>query len=315
MLRFEVASSESGSTLRQILSRQFPALSARALRRQIEGGCVRVNQKVQLLANVPLVQGDLVELAHIERAAPAREDDSLALARFKIGESILWERELFLAIDKPPGVSSEDVIRHSSFRKCQLVHRLDKDTSGVLLLAKNRESFLKGASEFRKRQVRKHYLALVEGQVHSTCGKIEVPLRLSSQSPGKSVWKCARKSDPLEIRGKAKQALTHWIRLKANCQASLLYCRPATGRTHQVRLHLAHLGHSVLGDRDYGRLGGLVFLRQMLHARRLQIPHLNIDIEAPLPADFAFALERLQLTLDTSQLVQIEGRGDSLFSK
>lgn len=313
MQRFEIASSESGTTLRQILSRQFPTYSARALRRHIEGGRVRVNQKVQLLANVSLIGGDLIEIALDLEGTLIRVDSSRpSLDRFKVSVNILEEQERFFAVDKPAGLSSEEVLRCRSLRNCLLIHRLDRDTSGVLLLAKNRESYYQGVSVFRKGQVRKHYLALVEGQVRPASGRIEVPLSLSSQLPGKAVWKCAKRSDKLGNRDKTKAALTHWSRLTANCRASLLYCRPVTGRTHQVRLHLAHLGHSILGDRDYGLLGGLVFSRQMLHARRLQIPPCNLDIAAPIPEDFAVALERLQLPLDLNQLVPLECRDDTL---
>lgn len=298
-----VAPGESGLTLRQFLTRRFSRRSARSLRRQIEGGGARINGKVQLFANVGLIEGDRVELAEI------------STSKLPIGhwpDRIFWEDRHFLAIDKPAGLSSEKVIEQAPLRTCRLIHRLDRETSGLLLLAKDRLGLESGEEHFRKNRVRKHYLALVEGQVRSASGSIDASLRPAARLPGKIVWKCAAKSDKSSPTDRSKSALTRWTCLSSNGKASLLYCRPKTGRTHQIRLHLSHLGHAVLGDSTYGATSAVRCARQMLHAHRLQIPQLDLDVAAPPPSDFAGALRSLALCIDLEQLTCLEGRDDPL---
>ncbi len=169
-----------------------------------------------------------------------------------------------------------------------IVHRLDRDTSGLLVAAKH-EAALRGlADQFKKRQVRKEYLALVRG----------VPPREGSINAAIGRHPVQRKKMALSERGRT--ALTSFRCLAVYPQAALVRLRIHTGRTHQIRVHMAHLGHPVLGDEVYGRqrAGQPAAPRQMLHAARLEFRHpadgRPLAFSAPLPADMLAAIQRLK---------------------
>ena len=174
-----------------------------------------------------------------------------------------------------------------------IVHRLDKETSGLLLVARDDATlaYLQGA--LRKRQVRRGYLALVRGRVTSPSGSIDAPV-------GRHPTRPTRRA----VTGAGKPAVTHYRRLAGDERSSLLEIALETGRTHQIRVHLAYLGHPVLGDRAYG--GGsepaatLGLRRPFLHAHRLTWPLPeggSVTVSDPLPDDLAEALRRAGIAL------------------
>ena len=211
---------------------------------------------------------------------------------------ILYEDAEMLAVDKPAGLVVHPAYRHpdgtlydavrapqmarGEGRPC-LLHRLDRDTSGVVLLAKTERARRALVRQFERRQVRKWYLALVRGQPASACGAITQPLR----------------RDPLDRRrvkvdGAGQTAATRYRVLAGSAERALLLAEPRTGRTHQIRAHLAWLGHPLLGDAVYGDAAAGAAPRQMLHAWALGVRHpitgQPLRVVAPLPADFATCL-------------------------
>jgi 23S rRNA pseudouridine1911/1915/1917 synthase len=174
-----------------------------------------------------------------------------------------------------------------------IVHRLDKDTSGVIVIARTTEALRSLSAQFKDRTVKKRYLAIVVGVIRKGSGTIDAPL-------GRHVKE--RKKISVETL-KAREAVTLFKVKERDKNATLVEVEIKTGRTHQIRVHMAHIGHPVLGDRVYGgakaaRLGETVIRRQMLHAESLSILHPDtghpMTFTAPPPQDMAEVIERLR---------------------
>jgi 23S rRNA pseudouridine1911/1915/1917 synthase len=242
------------------------------------GAFIRGRRTRELLARVR--PGDRVELSLLE-------PEEAALSR----ERILHLDDLLLAVDKPPGIAAQEdlaggpalpdlcsaLLREMGETDTQvlLVHRLDRGTSGVTALARTRRAQAALLREFREHRVDKQYLALVAPAPASEGGTIEA-----------------------EVGGRA--ARTRWRVLERHEGAALIEASPETGRTHQIRIHLAGLGSPLLGDRQHGGTTLLTgpggerhdFSRPMLHARSLALRHpsgSDLRIEAPLPEDLSAA--------------------------
>lgn len=170
-----------------------------------------------------------------------------------------------------------------------IVHRLDRETSGVMILAKNQESFKYLKEQFKERKTEKIYNAFVYDPFKETEGVIDRPI-------GKSKKDFRQWSAQRGARGKMREAITEYVVLKNRSDSSFLEVRPKTGRTHQIRVHMKAINHPVVGDRLYApkREAILGFGRLALHARSLEIMLPNGEqkrFEALLPADFEKALE------------------------
>ena len=192
--------------------------------------------------------------------------------RFRIKETekpeVLFEDDKILAVNKPAHITSEEIKERFGH---DLLHRLDKETSGVLLLVKDKDFRKKAIEEFKNEKVYKEYSAWVEGIVAEPF-EIDYPI-LTIKKDGRAKSRLSRSKgkpaktfvEPLEIHGK-----------KTKVKATI-----STGRTHQIRVHLARSGHPILGDTLYG---GKPWSRTMLHAKRIRL--FDYDIEAPEPKDF-----------------------------
>lgn len=205
---------------------------------------------------------------------------------FEDGEALVIDKPAGLPIDEPRrgGPSLEDHLPRLKLGFQRLptpVHRLDTDTSGCLLLARNPKALKRFNRAFEERQVGKVYLGVVAGAVEGEEGTIEIPLaKISSAERG---WRMV--ADP-----KGKPSLTHWRKLPDRVDGmTLVEFRPETGRTHQIRVHAAEaFGRALLGDPVYGHKDARVS-HTMLHAARLEVAREGkpaIVAEAPLPADF-----------------------------
>lgn len=218
----------------------------------------------------------------------------------------------FLALDKPAGliVHRGGGVRGATFadwlvkkfpevravgddpgERPGIVHRLDKETSGVMVVARNQEAFEKLKRLFKERKVEKTYLALVRGVPEKKSGMIDAPIGRLAASPTK------RGIGP-HTRG-GRPAVTEYRVLERLGSHALLEVRPKTGRMHQIRVHLASIGHPVAGDKTYGRAGALPpgLERQFLHAWRLEFSYpegRRWRFEAALPEDLTGALKRLR---------------------
>lgn len=208
---------------------------------------------------------------------------------FEDGEALVIDKPAGLPLDRPRagGASLEDrldALRFGFQRAPAPVHRLDRDTSGCLLLARNPKALKRFAAAFEARTVEKRYLGVVAGPVTEAEGTIALSLsKISSASEG---WR-------MIVARKGKPAVTHWRRLAERDGLTLVEFRPETGRTHQIRVHAEHaFGHALLGDPIYGTGAGRDrgAGRTMLHAAGLVVQREGkppIVAQAPLPADFA----------------------------
>jgi 23S rRNA pseudouridine1911/1915/1917 synthase len=293
----------AGQRLDAALAKLEPTLSRAQLRRLIEQGAVTVSGEVVKPAH-RLRAGERIAGALPDAQPTALEPEALPLA-------ILYQDADLVVIDKPAGLVVHPAPGHGGgtlvnalLHHCRdlsgvggelrpgIVHRLDKDTSGVLVAAKNDAAHRSLAAQFKAHSVLREYLALVRGAPRAASGIVEAPI-------GRHPTDRKRMSTRTR-RGRA--AVTHYRVEERLRGASLLRVRLETGRTHQVRVHLASIGLPVLGDPVYGgahALGAeLGLARQALHAAVLGFTHPSsraaLRFESPLPADLARALEALR---------------------
>lgn len=218
--------------------------------------------------------------------------------------TIAYEDEHLLVVDKPAGLVVHPARGHREGTLAQLlagtaaggedparagiVHRLDRDTSGLLVVARSEEVHTKLQALLRERKLEREYLALVQGRPPSRTGTIEAPI---GRDP--------RVRTRMAVGGHfPREARTRFELERSLGRFSLLRLRLDTGRTHQIRVHLQAIGHPVAGDPEYGTVGLLGLERQFLHATRLAFPHpvgaRLVDVRSPLPADLRGALERAE---------------------
>ena len=207
-----------------------------------------------------------------------------------LDQRILFIDAQAMVIDKPAGLpvdtprrGGDSVVERVGELKLGFqrpptpMHRLDQDTSGCLLLARNPKSRSVLQKAFETRQIGKYYLAVVDAEIEEDDGVIEIPL--GKKSSAEAGWRMV--ADP-----KGDQAITHWRKIEARDGRTLVEFKPVTGRTHQLRVHAREaFGRGIVGDRVYGVPGGPM----LLHASRLVVPRENkppIDVTAPLPDYF-----------------------------
>jgi 23S rRNA pseudouridine955/2504/2580 synthase len=288
--KWRVSVKEAGMRLLAFLRKKnLNAPSMKSLKRALDGKCCTINGRIETFSSHLLKTNDLVVL-----------HNPLLKRTEKFHLPILYEDEDLLIVDKPAGLTCENRIFAPLLRKnrAQLIHRLDKETSGVLMLGKNKEIIELMIELFQDKAVHKTYLALVDGAILLENGKIENSLRKKiSSTSGQAFYEVTK--------GKGLKAITQWKCLDKTKEASLLLCEPITGRTHQLRVHLQWLGHPILGDVHYVRRFRC-FLRpqrHLLHALAIAFVHPKthqpIKVEAPIPADFQEALQKLRLSLKT----------------
>ena len=216
---------------------------------------------------------------------------------------IAYEDEHLLVVDKGPGVVVHPARGHGEGTLAQLlaasaaggdpgragiVHRLDRDTSGLLVISRSERAHRRLQAALRRRQIEREYLTLVQGRPPARSGTIEAPI---GRDP--------RVRTRMTVGGAhAREARTHFTLERALAGTSLLRLRLDTGRTHQIRVHLRAIGHPVCGDPEYGTAGVLGLTRQFLHAARLAFEHpftgQRVDVCSPLPADLRDALARAE---------------------
>lgn len=278
---WQVTKEESGIKLVHFLQRKLgDDYSAKALKRELEANACQINGRMEHFASKLVGTGDLVRF----------QCRSVKKKKMEVPH-ILFEDEDFVFIDKPAGISSEDphlltVLQNDGKRSTLfLAHRLDKDTTGVLVLAKSLRAKKELFLLFKERKIAKSYFALVDGVPPKNQGRIENHLGPISSYHGQTLWGAVSKE-------KGSVAITEWELLKRGNVCALLKCFPLTGRTHQIRVHLAAMGHPILGDKQYGKAfrSSLRPGRCLLHAGSLSFvhpfTHHPLSVESPLPPDF-----------------------------
>jgi 23S rRNA pseudouridine1911/1915/1917 synthase len=296
-IEFVVTKGEAKLRLDQLLVRRLPEYSRSRLQQLIRGGFVRLNK--ELTRPNHLVRcGDQIELVK-----PPVE--KIEIRAESIPLDVIFEDDDLIVINKPAGLvvhpgagHREHTLVNALLGHCAtlsgiggkerpgIVHRLDKETSGCLVVAKNDMAHRELSRQFAARTVEKVYLALV-------AGKLRKPLGVIEEKIGRHPIHRQRMR-ATTLRGRA--AKTEYRVIRSSDRASLIECRLHSGRTHQIRVHLHHLGHAVLGDKVYAQRSAKDFPRQMLHAWKLGFQHPRTTewkkFEAPLPDDFATAINR-----------------------
>lgn len=295
-----VEKAEIGRRLDQLLHARWPQYSRTFLQRLIRDKFVRV-QGCTVKQHYRVREGERIQV----EIPPPRP---LVLEPEKIPLKILYEDEDLLVLDKaagrvvhPAAGNTRGTLVNALLAHCGnalsgiggvlrpgIVHRLDKFTSGVMVVAKTDAAHRALASQFKARTVNKEYLTLVRGQVARPRGEISAPLGRHPRH---------RKKIAANVKG-GREAWTEYEVEQRFANATLLRCRPRTGRTHQVRVHLARLGHPILGDRLYARKQEIDAPRQMLHAHTLGFTHPRsgkwLEFTAPIPLDMRQLIANLQ---------------------
>ena len=282
--------------LDRFLARELSEYSRSRLQQLIRDGFIKLNGKTARPREL-LQAGDHVDLTE----PPLRKIDHQPE---EIPLEVLFEDHDLIVVNKPPGLvvhpgagHREHTLVNALLSHCPMlsgiggqerpgiVHRLDKETSGCLVVAKNDEAHRGLSIQFAERTVEKIYLALVSGKLRQSAGVIEEKI---GRHPVHRQRMSVRSA-----RGRA--ARTAYRVLHSSEQASLVECKLHSGRTHQVRVHLHHLGHPVLGDKVYAPKLAKTFPRQMLHAWKLGFQHPRTAewkaFQAPVPEDFEEAMK------------------------
>jgi len=299
MIQLVVARERSGLRLDRFLALELTDFSRARLQTLIRQGFVRLNGKAPRPRD-PVRTGDIVELTEPELEKIEAQPEAMDL-------EVLFEDDDLLVLNKPAGVvmhpgagHQQHTLVNALLAHCKnlsgiggrerpgIVHRLDKETSGCLVVAKNDVTHRDLSKQFAARTMQKIYLALVAGVLRKATGVID-----------KAIARHPVHRQKMSIaRRQGRAAKTEYRVLRSGAEMSLVECTLHSGRTHQIRVHLHHLGHPVLGDKLYGGKRAGDFPRQMLHAWKLAFRHPRsgevMTFEAPVPPDFAGGMRRIQ---------------------
>jgi len=314
----EISASESDQRLDRWLKRMYPHVSQGRIEKMCRKGDLRIN-KGRVKPATRLAEGDIVRVPPLPDAGQAETSPKPAVTDADaklIQAAVIYQDDHIIALNKPPGLPSQggskqkrhidgmsEALRYGFEDKPRLVHRLDKDTSGVLIMARTRKIAGALTDAFRSRETRKIYWAAVAGVPfprHGTIryGLVKAPGHGSGGEGEKMI--CLHPRDVDETPG-AKRATTDYTVLSGlGGRVSWAALVPVTGRTHQLRAHMAELGHPVIGDGKYGgsgqenlgdgwgaQLGGDISKKLHLHARSLTLQHpvtgKRLHLTAPLP--------------------------------
>ena len=289
---------QPGIRLDKFVSENCPGLSRSQAQKLIDDGLVTVGGLMEK-TSYKIEIGEKIEIA-IPPPAPT------GLLPEAIPIKIIYEDDDLLVIDKPAGLTVHPAPGHPSHTLVNavlshlskiedendvvrpgIVHRLDKDTSGVMLVAKNNVTLTNLSDQFKSRSIKKVYITLVKGIIKPEKGVIDAPIGRDSGD---------RKKMAVNGESRGRQARTNYRVLRYVGKNSLLEINPETGRTHQIRVHLAAIGYPVFGDITYGKKSAFLN-RQFLHAHRIgfYLPSSGkfVEFESPLPEDLQKALKEL----------------------
>lgn len=278
--------------LDRFLAERFSSHSRARIQEGIKAGCVLRNGR-RCRPSEAVRAGDVIRWSE-----PPPAEIGAGAAPEAIPLDILYEDEHLIVLDKPAGLvvhpgagnrrgtlvsallhHGSGLSRTGGMERPGIVHRLDKETSGCLVVAKTDAAHHRLARQFASREVAKTYLALVRGVPRHSSGTVDAPLARHAVQ---------RKKMAVAEAGRGRPAVTEYRVLSSHAGLSLIECRPQTGRTHQIRVHLKHLGCPVVGDPLYGRREN--HSRHMLHAWKLSFVHpatgQRLDFEAPPPPGF-----------------------------
>ncbi len=282
------------------ISEAYKMLSRTAIKRLLEEEKIHVNGKVEK-SSYKVKNGDNIEIE-----IPDAKETKLEAQNIPV--PVIYEDKDIIVVNKPKGMvvhpangNPDGTLVNAILAMCKgslsgiggeirpgIVHRLDKDTSGLLIVAKNDEAHIKMSKQIQDRKVEKRYIALVRGNVPDDEATIDMPIARS---------KIDRKKMAVDKNG--KEAITHFKVLKRYGNYTLLEIKIDTGRTHQIRVHMSYIGYPVVGDSVYSSGKNEFGVEgQMLHARYLKFKHpitgKELNLEAPLPEDFEKIIKQLE---------------------
>jgi 23S rRNA pseudouridine1911/1915/1917 synthase len=279
-LTYVVPSDMAGKTVQEILTGPL-SISRRMIQKLTRTKGILYNDKPTFLKR-PVKEGHVIKVA-------TSVEEPLSIAPEPVPFDIVFEDEELLIVNKPPGVNVHPVrpdqketlaagiayhwLKKGETAKVRFVHRLDRDTSGLLVVAKSMYAHQQLDRQLRERSLKREYLALVEGQMAKLTGTFTYPIGRAKNHATKRM-----------VRPDGEPAITHYHVRETFAHASLVELSLETGRTHQIRVHLAHAGHPVIGDRLYGSPSPLI-QRQALHAFRLTLQHPGTKEELTFTAD------------------------------
>lgn len=325
-----IAEDEAGQRLDRWLRRRFPQLSQGRIEKmcrkgelRVDGGRIKASARLETGQQVRIPPLPAPDAAPPVREAPAVSEADAAMIR----AAVIWRDDHIIALDKPPGLAVQggsgqtrhvdglaEALRFDAAEAPRLVHRLDKDTSGVLLMARSRAVAAKLTAAFRARDTRKIYWAAVAGVPAPRMGTVRFGLVKAPGHGARGEGEKMRCLHPDEVASTpdARHATTDYAVIEAaGRRAAWVALVPVTGRTHQLRAHMAAIGHPIVGDGKYGgsgqenlgdgwgaQLGGEVSRKLHLHARALTLTHpvtgARLRLVAPLPAHMARTWELFQ---------------------
>ena len=301
----------AGWRLDRALATLLPTYSRERLKALISSGQVTSEGALSRDPSAKVKEGSVYTVA-VPAPAPAHNEAQ------DIPLEIVFEDDHLLVVDKPAGMvvhpaagNFDGTMVNALLHHCKgrlsgiggvarpgIVHRIDKDTSGLLVVAKTDPAHEGLAAQFARHSIDRRYAAIVAGRPKASSGTVDAPLARSATN---------RKKIAIVGEGRGKRAVTHWSLVEPLKHAALVECRLETGRTHQVRVHMASIGHPLLGDPVYGRarpehrdgLKRLGFERQALHAARLGFVHPvtggALTFDSPIPCDMQQLLSCLRV--------------------
>ncbi len=320
-LQFKVEPSDQGSRLDKFLAEKLEDFSRAAIQKMIKEKNILINGK-ESKSSYKLKAGDITDIKPSTDKIELKPDPSIKI-------QVIHEEKDFAVIDKPaslvvyPGTKHEEKTlvngllakwpeiqgvgdsEYSGLRP-GIVHRLDKDTSGIMIIAKNNEAFQYFKNLFKEKKIEKTYTALVFGHIAEQEGKIEFPIRRSKTNPVKQVAIDKESAQGgSTCGGGAREAITYFKVIKYfsdknENQYTLVEVKPKTGRMHQIRVHLATLGYPIVGDKIYQAKQTkqpAEVSRQLLHASAIKFHSIagkEMEFSSPLPNDFSDFLKTLE---------------------
>jgi 23S rRNA pseudouridine955/2504/2580 synthase len=317
-----VAEDEHDIRLDRWFKRRWPHLTHIQVEKMARSGQIRVDGS-RVKPQDRLTAGAAVRVPPLPDANPRKPGDLHELTERDVAYAkslVLYEDHLVIAINKPHGLAVQGgtkTTKHvdrllsawgEGMDRPRLVHRLDRDTSGVLLLGKGPEAAKRLAGAFARRQAKKTYWAIVIGNPKPTHGQIDLALKKT----GINDYEMMRPAEPKDPKGEPAETAFATISRAAH-RASWMALRPFTGRTHQLRAHMAAIGHPILGDHKYGDdksrdLSGV--LKLQLHARRIELDHPGggtLVVEAPLSPEIQAGFAHFGFSEDESDVDPFEG--------
>jgi len=317
-----VAEDEHDIRLDRWFKRRWPHLTHIQVEKMARKGEIRVDGS-RAKPQDRLTAGAAVRVPPLPEANPRKPGDLHELTERDVAYAkslVLYEDDMVIALNKPHGLAVQGgtkTTKHvdrllsawgEGMDRPRLVHRLDRDTSGVLLLGKGPEAAKRLAGAFARRQAKKTYWAIVIGNPKPTHGQIDLALKKT----GINDYEMMRPAEPKDPKGEPAETAFATISRAAH-RASWMALRPFTGRTHQLRAHMAAIGHPILGDHKYGdeksrELSGV--LKLQLHARRIELDHPGggtLVVEAPLSPEIKAGFAHFGFSEDESDVDPFEG--------